>query len=236
LLYDELWPDGPRFYQRDPVFKIGTDAVLLAHFAKIPPSGLGVDLGSGSGVLSVLLAQKSPGLHMDCVDILPEAVALTKENAALNGLSDRVSARHADLRDIRSHLNAGAYDIVIANPPYFPVGGGKRAEGRIADARDEALCSLDNLISATAYLLRWGGRFFVVHRPERLGERFATMSKHAIAPKRLKTVASTTEQSPSLVLVEGRRGGNPGLIIEPPLALHSPHGGDSPELKEIYRR
>ncbi|MCL2843675.1 MAG: methyltransferase [Oscillospiraceae bacterium] len=233
---DELWPGGPRFYQRAPVFKIGTDAVLLAHFAKTPREGLGIDLGSGTGVLSVLLAQKSPGLYMDCVDILPEAVALTTENAALNDLSARIRATQADLREIRTHLNAGAYDLAVANPPYFPVGSGKRAAGAVADARDETLCSLDNLISAAAYLLRWGGQFFVVHRPERLGELFATMNRYALEPKRLRTVAPTAKQAPSLVLVEGRRGGNPGLIIEPPLPLYSPDGGNSPEIKEIYRR
>lgn len=234
--YDELWPGGPCFFQQAPVFKIGTDAVLLAHFAKAPRQGRGIDLGSGTGVLSVLLAQTSPGLQMDCVDILPEAVALTTQNAKLNRLSDRVHARQADLRDIRNTLTAGAYDLAIANPPYFPAHSGKRAEGGVADARDETLCSLDDLLAAASYLLRWGGRFFVVHRPERLAELLATMTRHAIEPKRLQTVAPTAEQAPILVLVEGRRGGNPGLMIAPPLALYAPDGGDSPAIKEIYRR
>jgi len=184
----------------------------------------------------VLLTQKASGLQMDCVDILPEAVALTTENAALNGLSDRICAKQTDLREIRNTLSAGAYDLAVANPPYFPVGGGKRAEGATADARDEALCTLDDLTTAAAYLLRWGGRFFAVHRPERLGELFAAMTRHAIEPKRLRTVASTAEEAPILVLVEGRRGGNPGLIIEPPLALYGRDGKDSSEIKKIYRR
>ena len=234
---DELWPLGPRFLQRPPVFKLGTDAVLLAHFTRIGKSELGADLGSGTGVLAVLLALSEPTLQVDCVDILPEAVALTTENAAHNGLEDRISARHADIRELRGVLEAGAYDFVVSNPPYFPVGGGKRAAGdALADARDEALCSLDDLCRASAYLLRWGGRFSVVHRPERLGELFVTMHAHGIEPKRLCISAVTAERAPNLVLVEGRRGGKPGLVIEPPLVLQDADGSDSTQVRAIYRR
>jgi len=235
--FDELWPLGPRFLQRPPVFKLGTDAVLLAHFTRTSKNEQAADLGSGTGVLAVLLAAKEPTLTVDCVDILPEAVALSTENAAENGLGDRIKAHQADLRDLKGVLDAGAYDLVVSNPPYFPVGGGKRAKGEaIADARDESLCTLDDLCRAAAHLLRWGGRFSAVHRPERLGELMVTMHHHGIEPKRLCLVSLTAERAPNLVLVEGRRGGNPGLIIEPPLLLQGPDGSDSDQIKTIYRR
>jgi len=234
---DELWPLGPRFLQRPPVFKLGTDAVLLAHFTRTSKDERAVDLGSGTGVLAVLLATKEPTLTIDCVDILPEAVALSAENAAENGFADRIRTHQADLRDLKGVLDAGTYDLVISNPPYFPVGGGKRAKGdAIADARDESLCTLDDLCRTAAYLLRWGGRFSVVHRPERLGELIVTMHRHGIEPKRLCMVALTADRAPNLVLLEGRRGGNPGLVIEPPLILQKPDGTDSDQIKAIYRR
>jgi len=234
---DDLWPDGPRFIQGTPVFKLGTDVVLLAHFTNTARMTRAVDLGSGTGVLGILLAMDTPTLTFDAVDILPEAVALTGENARLNGVGDRVIPHLADICAIRETLPAGAYDLVVSNPPYFPVGGGARAEGaEIADARDELRCSLDDLCAAAAYLLRWGGRFALVHRPERLAEIWGAMQKHGIEPKRLRTVSKAADLAPSLVLIEGRRGGNPGLVFEPPLCLQDGAGGDSAEIKEIYHR
>ncbi|MCL2563422.1 MAG: methyltransferase [Oscillospiraceae bacterium] len=234
---DELWPNGPKFIQRPPVFKLGTDSVLLAHFTDTSRAARAVDLGCGGGVLAVLLAGREPALTIDCVDILPEAVTLTAENAALNGLADRIRPHLADIRDIKPTLPAGAYDLAVSNPPYFPAGGGKRAKGdALADARDETLCTIDALCRTAAYLLRWGGRFFAVHRPERLGELFVAMHKHGIEPKRLRTAALTAAHAPNLVLAEGRRGGNPGLSIDPTLLLQTPDGSESAELKTIYRR
>ncbi|MCL2827880.1 MAG: methyltransferase [Oscillospiraceae bacterium] len=233
---DFLWPGGPRFAQREPVFKLGTDAVLLAHFTNTARVKQAVDLGCGAGILPVLLAGRTPGLQIDCVDILPEAVALTKENADYNGLTARVRPRLGDIRQVSAMFPAGGYDLIVSNPPYFPTGSGKRASGdALADARDEAACTLDDLCSAAAYLLRWGGRFSLVHRPERLSEIFVTMARHGIEPKRLRMVALTAKSAPNLVLVEGRRGGNPGLTIEAPLFLQDETGADSPEVRAIYR-
>ena len=236
MQFDELWPGGPRFIQREPVFKLGTDAVLLAHFTNTARVGRAVDLGSGTGVLAVLLAMKAPALTVDCIDISPEAVALTAENAARNGLEARVRAKQGDMREIRGILPAGAYDLVVANPPYFQFGAGYRAKGEVADARDEALCTLDHLTAAAGYLLRWGGRFSLVYRPERLAELFQAMHKSGIEPKRLRTAAKTAAHAPSLVLVEGRRGGNPGLDLEAPLLLQTDTGEESPEIRAIYHR
>ena len=237
MQFDELFPGGPRFYQREPVFKLGTDSVLLAHFTNTARVRRAIDLGSGAGVLSVLLAGREAKLHMDAVDILPEAVALTAENAGLNGLEGRISPQRIDIRQIQGNLPAGAYDLAVSNPPYFATGSGKRApEEKKACTRDETLCTLDQLCAAAAYLLRWGGRFSLVYRPERLSTLFCTMSRHGIEPKRLRTVAQRPESPPSLILVEGRRGGNPGIDLEAPLVLQDVSGEDSPEIRAIYHR
>ena len=110
---DELWPGGPQFLQREPVFKLGTDAVLLAHFTNTSRAARAVDLGCGGGIVAILLAARTPELTIDCVDIFPDATALTAENAALNGLAGRIRPLLADIRQMRGTLNAGAYDLVI---------------------------------------------------------------------------------------------------------------------------
>ena len=211
---DQLWADGPRFIQREPVFRIGTDAVLLAEFTDAKRAKSAADLGCGSGVLAILLARRSPKLLVDCLDILPEAQMLTLENAKLNGLEAQIRAQTLDIREIRGSFPAGTYDLVVSNPPYFPSNSGKRAnKPQLANARDEACCTLEDICAAASYLLRWGGRFSLVHRPERLSELFVAMVTQGIEPKRLRMVASSPKGAPSLVLVEGKRGGAPGLLV-----------------------
>lgn len=234
---EELWVGGPRLIQREGVFRLGTDAVLLADFAAGFSARKACDLGCGSGVISLLLAAGCPGLSVDAVDINPEAVALTEENAALNGLEGRIRAINADIRALRGLLPAGDYDLVIANPPYFPSGSGKTAEARgIAIARAEAECSLADVTAAAGYLARWGGHVFIVQRPERLAELVRSMSEAGVEPKRMRLAAHRPGATPSLVLVEGVRGAKPGMRVEPTLYLTDENGGDSAEAKRIYRR
>lgn len=232
---DDLWP-GTRFLPADGVFPLGTDSVLLADFAR----GSGkiarvADLGCGAGVLTVLSLQKFPAATAFAIDIRPEAADRTRSNLALNGLSDRAQVVCGDLREKCALPEAGSIDLVIANPPYFASGSGYAApdEGRAA-ARDERNCTMEALCAAAAYLCRWGGAFAVVHRPERLSELFCAMTASGVEPKRLRFVCVRPERAPSLVLVEGRRGGKPGLVIEPPLVLQNADGSDSPEIRNIY--
>ena len=234
---DEFWPGGPRFLQAGGAFPIGTDAVLLAHFASPPRTGRMLDLGSGSGVISVLLALQQPGLQADGLELQPQAVETARRNAALNRLEERVRFVQGDLREVRIPERAGAYELVVSNPPYFPVGSGKAAAGEeTAIAREERCCSLADVCAAAAYYTKWGGRFALVHRPERLAEIFVRMASSGLQPKRLRMVQPTAAAAPSLVLVEGRRGGRPGLSVEPPLILREADGRDTQEVKEIYHR
>lgn len=234
--FDELWP-GARFVRSADGFRLGTDSVLLSAFTGNGRVRRFADLGCGAGVLTVLLLQKLPEAAAVGIEIQPEAAALCRANLAANGLTARAEVRTGDLRERRSLPEAGAFDLVVANPPYFPEGSGYTApDEKRAAARDERFCTLQDVCAAAAYLTRWGGTFALVHRPERLAELFCTMTACGIEPKRLRTVCRTAEATPSLVLVEGRRGGKPGLTIEPPLALYAPDGGDSEEIQEIYHR
>lgn len=234
--FDELWP-GARFVRSADGFCPGTDSVLLSAFTGNGRVRRFADLGCGAGVLTVLLLQKLPEATAVGIEIQPEAAALCRRNLAANGLTARAEIRTGDLRERTALPEAGAFDLVAANPPYFPTGSGYTApDEKRAAARDERFCTLQDLCAAAAYLTRWGGTFSLVHRPERLSELFCTLTACGIEPKRLRMVCRTAETAPSLVLVEGRRGGRPGLTIEPPLALYGPDGGDSAEVREIYHR
>ena len=232
---DDLWP-GTRFLPASAGFPLGTDSVLLADFAR----GSGrirrlADLGCGAGVLTVLLLQKFPASTAFGIEIQPEAADACRENLALNELSDRAEIRCGDLREKADLAEAGSFDLVVSNPPYFAAGRGYAApEEHRAAARDERFCTLEDLCRAAAYLCRWGGSFAVVHRPERLSELLCAMTASGVEPKRLRLVCPRAERGPSLVLVEGRRGGNPGLTIEPPLVLQDETGADSLEIQRIY--
>ena len=211
----ELWPGGPLFRDAAP-FRLSTDSVLLADFTRPRGGAEGIDLGCGSGVLSLLLALKDEKLHMTGLELLPEAAAAARENAELNGLDGRIAVVEGDIRPER----AGA-----VSPE----------EGRAA-ARSECGCSLTELCEAAAFLLRTGGSFFLVHRPERLSELCGQLSAHGLEPKRLRLVCHRADSAPSLVLLEARRGGKPDLKIEPMLVLCGQDGGESEEYRRIYHR
>lgn len=236
MRYDELWPGGPRFLQTKGSFPLSTDSVLLAHFVADVRAERIMDLGCGAGVLTVLLHVSHPDAFIDGAELQPESAELCRQNLELNGC-DAGGIRTMDLRAHRGALEAGGYDLVVSNPPYFAAGSGFSApDERRAAARDERFCTLDDVCAAAAWLTRWGGAFAMVHRPERLSEIFCTLTAHGLEPKRLRTVRHRADAAPNLVLVEARRGGRPGLAIEAPLVLCAPDGGDSSELKQIYHR
>lgn len=234
--YDELWPGGPRFRREAGGFPLSTDSVLLAHFAAARQARRIVDLGCGAGVLTVLLRRSHPDAAVEGVELQPEAAALCRDNLRENGFSDE-GIRTGDLRAYRTLFPAGAYDLVISNPPYFAAGSGLSApDPARATARDERCCTLEELCCAAAYLCRWGGSFALVHRPERLAVLLGALSAHGLEPKRLRLVQYRADAAPNLALIEARRGGKPGLAVEAPLLLTGPDGGDSSEIKLIYHR
>ena len=231
-----LWPGGPRLIQAAH-FRLGTDCVLLADFVNTAGARRGIDLGCASGAAMLLLLARSPKLHMTGLEIVSEAAALARENLALNGLNDRAAVLTGDIREHRALFRAGAFDLLVCNPPYFPQNSGALPQGaERAAARSELLCTLPELCRAAAYLLQTGGRACFVHRPERLSELFVCLTAAGLEPKRLRLVCRDTGSAPSLVLAEARRGGRPGLTVEPSLYLQDPGGGESAEYRRIYHR
>jgi len=239
-MIDELWPEGPRFKTQTGTFKLGTDSVMLANFVKPANNKKRIqaaDLGCGTGIISIIMAWENPNLTIDGIEIQPESAQLAAENVKLCGLDNRINIIEADLRKHRELLQSGAYDIVVANPPYYPIGSGKtHSSANIATARSEENCTLEDICNAAAYLTRWGGSLMLVHKPERLSDIFRCMNATGFEPKRLRCIQYKSHSAPNLVLIEGRRGGNPSLTIEPPLILANNDNTDSDEIKSIYHR
>ena len=218
-------------------FRLGTDCVLLADFVNTAGARHGIELGCASGAAMLLLLERSPKLSMTGLEIVPEAASLARDNMALNGLTARSEIVTGDIRDHRALFRAGSFDLLVCNPPYFPQGSGALPlDSDRAAARSEIRCSLPELCSATAYLLQTGGRASFVHRPERLSELLVCLTAAGLEPKRLRLVCRDACTAPSLVLAEARRGGKPGLTVEPSLYLQNPDGTQSAEYKRIYHR
>lgn len=234
---EELWTGGFRLVTDDRHFKLGTDSAMLAAFPALRRGERVCDLGCGVGTLPLLLLARCGELSVDGVELQGSALALCARSLALNGLEDRVRLHEADLRRLEGVLPAGAYDLVISNPPYFAAGSGYAAAGEAAGrARDERDCTVEEVCTAASRLTRWGGRFAAVFRPERLVDLLCAMRGSGLEPKRLRFVCHRADSPPSSVLVESRRGGKPGLALEPPLVLCDADGAERPETRKIYRR
>lgn len=232
----ELWTGGPRFAQAEH-FKLGTDCIVLSDFVNTSGAKKGIDLGCASGAIAMFLLLKSPRLHMTGLELQSAAVEIAEENMRLNGFEDRSSMICGDIRCHRELFQGGSFDIVVSNPPYFPLGSGTLSpDSARAAARGETDCSLEDLCRAAKYLCRWGGTFTIVHKPERLSEALCTMSAFGFEPKRLRLVCHTAASAPGLVLIEAKRGGKPGLKIEPNLILRLDNGEETEDAKRIYHR
>ena len=196
--YKLSWPQG--------VFPLGGDSLALGKFATIKPRWRVCDLGTGSGAQLLLLARRAEELSLTGVELDPLSVHTARNNLLENSLSGEIL--EADLRSVT--LPAGSFDLVLSNPPYFPVASGKSA----GSARSEEACTLEELCAAAARLVKNGGRFALCHRPERLTDVLCTLRSHSLEPKRLKLLSHSPAHPPSLILVEALRQGKPGLAVE----------------------
>ena len=233
MYLETLW-NGVSLLQPDSHFRLGTDSVACAWFSHFPKHARIADLGCGSGALALMLLASEPSLQVTGIELQPDAAAAALENARRNQLA--FTPISGDLRQIRTLLPAGSMDGVISNPPYFPVGSGKPAEGPLAQARSEETCSLSQLCDAADWLLRWGGSFTLVHRPERLVDLIWELRCRRLEPKRIRFVRHRPDSGINLVLLEARKGGKPGLQYEPDLILFDQTGAETPEYRNMYHR
>lgn len=213
----------------------GTDALLLAAFADVKPKDLPLDMGTGCGIIPLLWCREERPEPIHCMDIQPLAVRQVQRSIERNHLEKRLFAHQWDLRELKSHIKAESFTVVTMNPPYKPLETGIESSLESAKiARHELTCTLDDICKAAKYSLKYGGRFCMCQRPERLADVLCALRENSLEPKRLRLVSDKAGQAPFLFLVEGRKGGKSGMRVEPPLTLRDENGRATEEMLKIY--
>ena len=211
-------------------FPLSTDSMVLADFVRLRPNAGVLDLGSGCGTLGLLLCAKNESCTVTGIELDPEAHAMALENAARNGIDRRLGSICADLRLLPSEIVPGSFSCCVSNPPYFSGGFASAAHPL---ARQEQTCTLLDVFAAASKSLRFGGDFFLVHKPERLGELCALGAEFDLIPKVLRLVRHTSGGSVSLLLLQMRKGAKQGLIFQEE-ALRDPEGHPTADYRRIY--
>ena len=211
-----------------PGFPLSTDSMVLADFVRLPRNASVLDLGSGCGTLGLLLCARDRSCTITGIELQEAAHAAAVENIARNDLEGRLSSICRDLRDMP--VAPGSFQVCVSNPPYF---SGGAAHSKNPTARQEDTCTPKDLFAAASRALRWGGDFFLVHKPERLAQLCFEASSHGLEPKRLRLVRHRPDAPVSLILLSCRKGGKPGLQWEE-LTLFTSDGEATEDYKRIY--
>lgn len=230
LLQDELF-----ILQRKDQFRFGIDAVLLANWVRVRSNDKVVDLGTGSGVIPLLIAYKKNPKQILGVEIQKEMAELAARSVALNQLEGQIEIAHLDLRRIRERYLPNRFTLVVSNPPYFPVQIGEQSPNDAkAIARHELLCTLDDLIGGAAHLLGTKGRLAMIHRAERIPEIFRKLTNYGMEAKVIRLIQPRVDREANLVLIEAVNGAKPGLKIEPNLIIYDLNGNYTSEVQAMY--
>ncbi|HIS31623.1 MAG TPA: tRNA1(Val) (adenine(37)-N6)-methyltransferase [Candidatus Limivivens intestinipullorum] len=232
---DDLHRNGFQIIQNKEKFCFGMDAVLLSGFARVKPGEMALDLGTGTGIIPILLAAKTRGRHFTGLEIQPESADMARRSVLLNGLEERISIVEGDIREAAERFDAASFDVITSNPPYMTGNHGLvNPNLPKAIARHEICCTLRELVAATEKLLRPGGRFYLVHRPFRLAEIMTELTAHHLEPKRMRLVYPFVDKEPNMVLIEAMRGGRPRITVEKPLIVYKEPGVYQDEIYDIY--
>lgn len=234
---DDLQRNGYRIIQNPGRFCFGMDAVLLSVFASegVKAGDRVMDLGTGTGILPILLEARTGASHLTGLEIQPESADMARRSVALNGLEEKITILEGDIKEAGGIFAAASFDVVTCNPPYITQRHGLvNPETPKAIARHEVLCTFDDVAGQAAYLLRPGGSFFLVHRPFRLAEVMTTLTGCGLEPKRMRLVFPYADRESNLVLLQAVRGGRPRLRVEKPLVIFQRQGVYTDEIKEIY--
>lgn len=234
---DDLQLCNMRIIQSPSAFRFSMDSVLLADFTHIR-SGMQIcDLGTGTGILPLLLYGREPNINCDAVEIQAEAAERAQRTMRLNCVEDRVRVHCRDLRSVRDFLPHGRFDLVICNPPYTPKDSALlSANPAISMARQETDCTLEDIADAASFLLKSRGRFLTMLPVARMAEAFDTLKKLRLEPKRLRFVHANEKRPARLVLIEAMLDVHSGLIIEAPLLVNDLNGNETDEVKRIYHQ
>lgn len=232
---DDLQRNNYRIIQDLERFCFGMDAVLLSGFAKAKEGDHVIDLGTGTGIIPILMEAKTKASNLVGLEIQPESADMAQRSVELNHLEKKIRIVTGDIREASSIFGAATFDVVTSNPPYMTEHHGITNEkSPKAIARHELLCTLEDVICQAAKLLRPGGSFYMVHRPFRLVDIMVLMREYHLEPKRMKLVYPYIDKDPNMVLIEGLRGGRPRMTVEKPLIVYKEPGVYTDEIYEIY--
>ena len=232
---DELHRNGYFIIQDPKRFCFGMDAVLLSGYARAKKGERVLDLGTGTGIIPILMEAKTEAEDFTALEIQEESADMARRSVLYNHLEEKIKVVTGDIRDASKRFGASSFDIITTNPPYMiDAHGASSPAAAKAIARHEVLCTLDDVLRESAKLLVPGGRFYMVHRPFRLAEIFSKMVEYKIEPKRLKLVYPYIDKEPNMVLIEGLRGGKSRLTVEKPLIVYREPGVYTQEVHTIY--
>lgn len=232
---DDLHKNGYRIIQNVNKFCFGMDAVLLTGFVRVKPGERVLDLGTGTGIIPILLEAKTKGKHFTGLEIQEESADMARRSVVLNHLSDKIEIVTGDMKEASRIFGPSSFEVVTSNPPYMNDNHGiTNPELPKAIARHEILCSLEELIRETARVLKPGGRFYMVHRPFRLVEIINTLSAYKLEAKRMRFVHPFMDKEPNMVLIESIKGGRSMIKVEAPLIVYKEVNVYTDEIYQIY--
>lgn len=218
---DDLQLDGLKLIQDPGKFCFGVDAVFLSDFARVKPGETVLDMGTGNGVIPILLAAKTRGEKFTGLEIQAETAEMARRSVRLNQLEDRIEIVTGDIKEAAAIFKPAFFDVITTNPPYMLSEHGlKNPDDARAIARHEVLCSLDDILRESMRLLQDKGRFYMIHRPFRLTEIMIKMNHYKIEPKRIQFIYPHIDREPAMVLIEGVRGAKSRVTVEPPIVIY----------------
>lgn len=232
---DELQRNGYRIIQNPEKFCFGMDAVLLSGFAKAGQGDKVLDLGTGTGIIPILMSAKTQAGYFTGLEIQEESADMARRSVLLNGLEEKINIVNGDIKEAGQIFGGASFDVVTCNPPYM-IGkhGIVNPDAPKAIARHEILCTLEDVVSQAAKVLRPGGNFYMVHRPFRLAEIMVMLVRYKLEPKRMRLVYPFVDKEPNMVLIEANRGGKARMIVEKPLVVYKEKGVYMEEIRDVY--
>ena len=232
---DDLQRNGYKIIQNPSKFCFGMDAVLLSGFAQVKKDERALDLGTGTGIIPLLLSAKTEGIHFTGLEIQEESADMARRSVALNGLEEKIEIVTGDIKDASARFGASSFDVITTNPPYMIGDHGLKNDNEAKTiARHEILCDLEDVLRESSRILKTRGRFYMVHRPFRLAEILGKMSEYRLEPKRMRLVYPYIDKEPNMVLIEGLKDGRARMTVEKPLIVYREPGVYMPEIYDIY--
>ncbi len=231
---DTLFEGRLKVIQKKKGYRFSVDAAILAHHIRLKPTDIAVDLGTGCGIIPLILSLQTPSAHIYGIEIQKDLAELSSRNVHENHMEGSITIIHGDMKDFRSHLNPGTVDVVLSNPPYHKLFSGRiNPEEERAVARHEIRASLQDVVSVAESLLKPSGRLIVIYPAERAIDLIVNMRTFKLEPKRLRFIHPKRRSGAILTVVEGIKYGNPGLEVDSPFIIYESEGRYTDEAKKV---